>query len=160
MAKKRDESLSPRIENRKARHDYHILETLEVGMQLKGSEVKSIRRGQISLAEGFARVEPNSLKLMLLGVHIAPYEQAHGASGHEPLRPKVLLAHRREIRKLLDETSANHTTLVPLAVYFLRGRAKLLLGVATGKQQQDKRQDLKKREAQRDIRRALTRKKL
>lgn len=147
---------SPRIVNRKARHDYHILDTLEVGMSLKGSEVKSIRNGQVSLAEGFARVEPATMELMLYNVNIAEYTQAGPTNTHEPTRPRKLLAHRREIRKLHDETTAKGTTLIPLAMYFVRGMAKLEIGVARGKGQYDKRQDIKSREMDKEIRRHLS----
>lgn len=162
MAKTKQSSKThePRIDNRKARHQYHIHEKLEVGVQLQGSEVKSVRSGQVSLAEGFARVEPKTEELWLHGVHIAPYPQAGGANGHDPLRPRKLLAHKREIRKLLGTTSSKGTTLIPLAMYFVRGRVKLEIGVCTGKKQHDKREDVKSREADREMRRAMTRKRI
>lgn len=159
MSKKNDnKALAPRIENRKARHDYHILDKLEVGIILQGSEVKSIRHSEVSLGEGFARVEPNTMELWLYGVTIAPYRQAMGNNGHEPTRPRKLLAHRREIEKLFAHVSAKGTTLVPLAMYFVRGKVKLEIGVGQGKQAHDKRQDLKTRDADREMRRAMTRK--
>lgn len=159
MSKKKDNpTLSPRIENRKARHDYHIDHKLEVGIVLQGSEVKSIRHGEVSLGEGFARVEPNSMELWLYNVNIAPYRQAMGNNGHEPTRPRKLLAHRREIARLFDEASASKSTLVPLAMYFVRGKVKLEIGVGRGKQAHDKRQDIKAKSADRDMRRAMTRK--
>ena len=160
MAKKKDKkTTAARIENRKARYNYHILETLEVGIVLGGSEVKSARGGQVSLGEGFARVDPASMELFLHGVHISPYAHA-GPNGHQPDQTRKLLAHKREINRLYDLTSGKGPTLVPLAMYFVRGRAKLLLGVGVGKKQYDKRQDMKKRDAQKDIRRAMTRKRL
>ena len=161
MAKKKDKKTrEPRIDNRKARHQYHIEEKLEVGVALLGCEVKSIRLGEVSLGEGFARVEPNTGELWLHGVHIAPYLQATGTNAPDPIRSRKLLAHKREIRKIVGQTSAKGATLVPLALYFVRGRVKLEIGVATGKTHQDKRQDLKSKDANRDIRRAMTRKKL
>jgi SsrA-binding protein len=161
MAKKKDKkNREPRIDNRKARHQYHIEDKLEVGIALLGSEIKSIRLGEISLAEGFARVEPKTGELWLHGVHIAPYAQATGTNAPDANRSRKLLAHKREIRKLVGQTSAKGATLVPLALYFVRGRAKLEIGVATGKTHQDKRQDLKSKDADRDMRRAMTRKRL
>ena len=154
---KRQITSSPRIVNRRARHDFHILETLEVGLALLGSEVKSVRNGQVSLAEGYARVEPHDMQLYLYGVDIAPYAQA-GLENHDSKRRRKLLAHKRQILRLLGSTSTKGTTLIPLAMYFLRGKIKLEIGVATGKKQHDKRQDMKKREANKDIRRAMTRK--
>lgn len=158
--KQKTSTHEPRIDNRKARHQYHILDKLEVGVALQGSEVKSVRQGQVSLAEGFARVEPATVELWLHGVHIAPYLQATGVNGHDPIRPRKLLAHKREIRRLMTETSAKGTTLVPLAMYFKQGRIKLEIGVAIGKKHHDKRQDVKTREADREMRRAMTRKRL
>ncbi len=160
MAKrpKQKKDLSPRIVNRRARHDYHVVESLEVGIQLTGSEVKSIRNGQVSLAEGFARVDPNRMELFLLGVNIAHYTHAGPKTGHEPTRPRKLLAHKRQIASLLGQTANKGTTLVPLTMYFVRGKVKVELGVVRGKQSHDKRQDIKKRDADRDIRRAMTKK--
>ncbi|MCC7409917.1 MAG: SsrA-binding protein SmpB [Phycisphaeraceae bacterium] len=149
---------SPRIANRKAHHDYHILEKIEVGIELAGSEVKSIRAGLVSLAEGFAQVEASG-ELFLHSVHIGEYKQA-GPLGHIPVHPRKLLAHKREIQRLATKTSAKGFTLVPLAMYFVRGWVKVELGLATGKKAHDKRQDLKDRDAQRDMRRAMTRKTL
>jgi len=157
MAKKTKDSMTPRIVNRAARHKFAILETIEVGIVLLGSEVKSIRHGQASLAEGYARVEPEDMGLYLYGVHVAPYSHA-GPAGHPPLRRRQLLAHKREINRLLDQTTAKGTTLIPLAMYFKRGMVKVELGVAVGKQHHDKRQDIKTREADREIRRGMTRK--
>src|SRR5690606_24111397 len=140
------------IVNRRARHEYHVLESLEVGIQLTGSEVKSVRAGQVSLAEGYARVEPD-MQLWLYQVDIAPYPQA-GANNHEPKRRRKLLAHKRQILKLQGLTSAKGATLVPLTLYFVRGRAKIELGVVRGKQAHDKRQTMKGKDASREIRRA------
>ncbi len=153
---KADAGGGPRIVNRRARHEYHVLESLEVGIQLLGSEVKSVRAGQVSLAEGFARVEPD-MQLYLYNVDIAPYAQA-GPQGHEPKRRRKLLAHKRQIEKLFGQTTAKGTTLVPLTMYFVRGMAKIELGVVRGKQAHDKRQALKEKDAGKEIRRAMTRK--
>ena len=159
MAKRKDKSSArtsaPRIVNRRARHDYHISETLEVGVVLQGTEVKSVRAGQVSLAEGFARVEP-SMELWLYNVDIATYQQASAAYQHQTKAARKLLAHKREIARLHGMTTGKGVTLVPLSMYFVRGRAKVELGVATGKQHYDKRQDLRKREADLAIRRAMS----
>jgi len=149
---------SPRIVNRKARHEYHIDSTIECGIQLVGSEVKSVRNGQVSLAEGYARVEPADQQLYLYNVDIAAYKQAGPTGGHEPKRRRKLLAHRREIDRLFGATTDKGTTLIPLAMYFKRGYAKVEIGIGRGKRQYDKRQDMKKRDAGKDIRRAMTRK--
>jgi SsrA-binding protein len=146
----------PTIENRKARHQYHILDTIECGMKLVGTEVKSVRAGQISLAEGFVRATEPPPRLTLHGVHIAEYPPAGQASQHNPARTRTLLAQKREILKLVDRTREPGVTLVPLKVYFLRGVAKLLVGVAKGKGKADKRQDIARREAKRDIDRAMS----
>ncbi len=159
MAKStKDKTHTPRIVNRKARFQYHILESLEVGMVLLGSEVKSIRAGQVSLAEGFARVEPADMGLYLYNVDIAMYAHATGTTGHEPKRRRKLLAHKRQINKLLGETTAKGTTLVPLTMYFVRGMVKLELGVARGKRDYDKRQSIKDRDAGKQIRREMAKK--
>lgn len=160
MAKKQSKpNLSPRIANRRATHDYDISEKLEVGIALRGSEVKSVRNGQVSLAEGYAYVDPRTEELMLANVEIAHYPHA-GLNQHEPKRLRKLLAHKHQIRSLIGATTAKGTTLVPMAMYFTRGLIKLEIGVGTGKKQHDKRQDIKRREDQRDMRRAMTRKNL
>lgn len=156
MAKKND-NLSPRIVNRRALHDYHITEKLETGIVLTGSEVKSIRNAQVSLAEGYARVDPATMELYLHNVDIALYPHA-GVNQHAPKAPRKLLAHRREIEKLLGATTAKGTTLVPLAMYFKNGRVKVEIGVGVGKRAYDKRQDIRKKTADREIRRGMTRK--
>jgi SsrA-binding protein len=150
----------PTIENRRARHDYFIEETLECGMKLTGTEVKSVRLGRISLAEGFVRATLEPPQLILHGVHIAEYPPAGPVGSplqHQPTRDRVLLAQKREIRKFAERSSERGFTLVPLKVYFVRGRAKLLIGVGRGKQHGDKRQDIAKREAKRDMDRAMSR---
>jgi SsrA-binding protein len=149
----REANFNPRITNRRAMHEYFISHKLECGIALLGSEVKSLRLGKCQLSESYARVE--SGQLVLHGCHIDPYEKA--AIGHEPLRERRLLAHRREIRRLEGETEERGTTLIPLAIYFKDGRAKLELGVARGKQQHDKRQTIKRKEQDRQMRQAMTR---
>src|SRR5436309_3760226 len=120
MAGKEKANPSPRITNRRALHEYHLSARIECGMALKGSEVKSLRAGKAQLQESFARVENG--QLILHGCHIDPYEQA-SIRNHEPLRERRLLAHKREIKKLVDETRERSTTLIPLAIYFKGGRA-------------------------------------
>lgn len=148
----------PVIENRKARHRYTISDTLEVGIALRGSEVKSIREGKASIGEGYVRAEESPPGLFLHGMHIDEYGPASGVNQHKPVRVRALLAHKREILKLLRETSEKGVTLAPLKIYFKNGRAKLLIGVARGKAMHDKRRDIKERDAQRDIQRAMSRK--
>lgn len=160
MAQPGAQSNTPVIENRKARHRFVILETLEVGIKLVGTEVRSVRAGKCSLGEGYVRAETDPwLSLTLHGVHIDHYAPA-GASGsgrqHAAARSRTLLAHKREIRKLATATREKGMTIVPLKLYFKHGFAKLLIGVGRGKRQYDKRQDIRKREQQRDIRRAMS----
>ncbi len=159
MAKKKSDN--PRIVNRKAKHDYTILETLECGIVLSGSEVKSVRDGRVSLAEGFARIEPATGELWLHDVDIAMYAKASGGAQHAPKNKRKLLAHRKELRDLANATGSAGYTLVPLAMYFNdRGLAKVQIGVAKGKGHADKRESMKKRDAQRDIQRGMTRKRI
>ena len=141
-------------QNRKARHDYHVLETLECGIVLTGSEVKSLRNGLLSLEEAYGRVERG--EVWLVGCDIQEYSHAHQLN-HAPKRRRKLLLHRREIRKFASQAFENNLTLVPLKMYFKRGRAKVLLGICRGKKQYDKRESLKKKVMQRDIDRALRR---
>ncbi|HVP74052.1 MAG TPA: SsrA-binding protein SmpB [Phycisphaerales bacterium] len=151
----------PVIENRKARHDYFIEETLECGIELLGTEVKAVRLGLVSLGEGYVHAEaaPGSRPtLTLYSVHIGEYAPAGAARQHVPQRERRLLAHKREIRKLALRTAVKGLTLVPLKMYFVRGRAKLLIGVARGKQKADKRQSIAEREHRRDMDRAMSRK--
>lgn len=147
----------PTIENRRARHDYIVEDTLEVGLKLTGTEIKSVRQGQASLAEGYVRAVDKPPALTLHGVHIAEYPPAGERLQHNPVRTRVLLAHEREIVRLAERTRERGMTIVPLKIYFLRGRAKLLVGVARGKHAGDKRQDVIKREAKREMDRALSR---
>ncbi|MBM4100803.1 MAG: SsrA-binding protein SmpB [Phycisphaerae bacterium] len=148
---------SPTIENRRAFHDYSIGETVECGMELKGTEVKSVRASQVSIAEGFVMAEGSPLQLALHGVHIAEYPPAGRDRQHDPTRVRRLLASRREIERLAGQVQAKGVSLVPLKIYFKNGFAKLLIGVGTGKSKVDKRQSIAKRESQRDIDRAMHR---
>ena len=155
MASKGKANLSPRIENRKAWHEYHIDAKLECGIALVGSEVKSIRDGKVMLNDAYARIEHGTL--MLYQAYIDPYVKAALAYNHEPKRPRQLLARRREIKKLDAETQQRGTTLIPLAIYFKDGRAKVELGVARGKQHHDKRDAIRKKEQDRELRRMTAR---
>lgn len=151
---------APEILNRRARHDYFIEDTLEVGIKLVGTEVRSIRAGKCSIAEGYVRAEAEPARLLIYGMHVDEYGPAGPpASGrqHTMARSRTLLAHAREIRKLASASSIKGVTIVPLKLYFKAGRAKLLIGVARGKQAFDKRQTIKTRETQREIRRELSR---
>ena len=139
-------------ENRKARHDYHIHDTFEAGIVLTGTEVKALRGGKANLKDSYARIE--NCKVMLHNMHISPYEQGNRFN-HEPLRIRKLLLHRYEIIKLIGKTQEKGYTLVPLKLYFTRGKAKVELGLATGKKSYDKRQDIAERDAKRDIERAM-----
>lgn len=141
--------------NRKARHDYFLLDTYEAGLVLQGSEIKSIRAGQISLKEAYVRVDGE--QAWLVNAHIAPYDPA-SRENHDPTRDKKLLLHKKEIDKLWNEVRQKGTTIIPLRVYLSRGRAKLEIAVAKGKRHYDKRQSIKERDAQREIDRALSRK--
>ena len=161
MARRTDKNPgTPVIENRKARHHYHIAHTLEVGIKLVGTEVRSVRDGRCSLAEGYVRAETEPrLSLTLHSVHIDHYGPAGPQSTgrqHPATRQRTLLAHKREIAKLADASREKGVTIVPLKLYFKDGFAKLLIGVARGKRTYDKRQDIKKREQERDIRRAMS----
>jgi SsrA-binding protein len=139
-------------ENRKARHDYFIHETYEAGIALTGTEVKSLRAGKANLKDSYAMVE--HAELIVRNLHISPYEQGNRFN-HDPLRPRKLLMHRNEINRLIGQTKEKGYTLVPLKMYFIRGRVKVELGLATGKKLYDKRQDMAERDAKRDIDRAL-----
>ena len=134
--------------NRKARHDYQILETIECGIVLTGDEVKSLRGGRASLTEAYARVRDG--EAWLEGMHVPPYEQGDKRR-HLPTRPRKLLLHRREIDKLAAEQQGQRLTLVPLRVYFTHGVAKVEIGVGRGKREHEKRQSIAKREQEREI---------
>lgn len=138
-------------ENRKARHDYDIEERLEAGIVLTGSEIKSVRAGRMNLRGSYARVIND--EIFLYDTHISPYDQAY--TQHDPLRPRKLLLHRREINRLSGLVRQKGLTLVPLRVYFKHRRAKVELGVARGKKVYDKREDIAQRDARREIERAM-----
>jgi SsrA-binding protein len=152
MSDRRKDNFSPRIDNKRAFHEFFIEARLECGIALLGSEVKSLRYGKAQINEAFARVEKG--QLILHNAHIDPYTV--GNAHHEPLRERKLLLHKRELRRLEAETKVKGTTLVPLAIYFKDGRAKVEIGVARGKQQFDKRATIKKKELEREMRRATT----
>lgn len=139
-------------QNKKAYHDYFIEETYETGVVLQGTEIKSIRAGRVNLKDSFARVQNG--EVYLHNMHISPYEQGNRYN-HEPLRTRKLLLHKREISKLIGYTKEEGYTLVPLKVYLKNGFAKVLIGLGKGKKKYDKREDLKKKDAKRDIERAL-----
>lgn len=140
--------------NKKARRDYFILDTFETGLVLQGTEVKSLRDGKASLAEAYARLQGD--EIWLIGAHIPEY--SHGnRQNHEPTRPRKLLMHRREIERLRGKIEEKGLTLVPLRLYWRRGRAKLEIGLARGKRDYDRRQDTLKREADREMERAMGR---
>jgi len=140
--------------NRKARHEYFLEDALEAGISLRGSEIKSIRLGQVSLKE--AHVEIDGTEAWLVNAHIAAYESA-GQFNHEPRRRRRLLLHKREIRKLYDRVRQKGYTVVPLRLYLKRGKAKVEIALARGKRKFDKRTEMSKRDASRDIERALSR---
>ena len=140
------------IRNRKARHEFEILEELEAGLVLVGAEVKSLREGDASFTDAFARVDDG--ELWLYNLHISPYEQA-SVDVPDPKRPRKLLAHRREIERLAVRTAERGLTLVPLDLHFARGRAKVTLGLARGKKLHDKRETMKRKVMQREVDRAL-----
>ncbi|MES1213234.1 MAG: SsrA-binding protein SmpB [Singulisphaera sp.] len=139
-------------QNRSARHDYEVLDTLECGIVLVGSEVKSLRTAHVSLDEAYARVKGG--EVWLVGCDIPEYLQANRFN-HEPRRPRKILMHRREIHKFASKAYETGLTLVPLKLYFKKGKAKLLLGVCRGRKTHDKREKLKKRSVERDIQRAM-----
>ncbi|MGH7476465.1 MAG: SsrA-binding protein SmpB [Longimicrobiales bacterium] len=140
--------------NRKALHEYHVLDRWEAGLVLSGAEVKSIRAGKVNLGDAFARIENG--EAWLYNLHISPYDPA-SYQNRDPLRPRKLLLQRKEIRRLVGAVQEKGLTLVPLELYFRRGFAKLTLALARGKKLHDKRETLKQRAAQREIERALKR---
>jgi len=142
-------------DNRRARHDYQVLDTVEAGLVLQGSEVKSLRLGQVQLADAYARLTDG--ELWLEGVHIAPYQFAAGVGAHDPDRRRKLLLHRDEIDKLAARLTQERLTLVPLRLYFRDGRAKVELALARGRQKGDKRQAIAERDSKREMERALGR---
>ena len=150
----REQAQANIAENRKAYHDFHLLETFEAGVALLGTEVKAIRERRVNLRDSFARVQDG--QVFLYNVNISPYSH-RGYADHEALRPRKLLLHRRELSRIVGKVSARGYTLVPLSLYWKHGIAKLQLAIARGKRQYDKRQTIKKREAERDMRRQMGR---
>jgi SsrA-binding protein len=148
----REKAQSSIAENRKAFHDYHLLETFEAGLVLLGTEVKAIREGRVNLRDSFARVEGS--EVFIYNVHISPYSH-RGYADHEPLRRRKLLLHRSEIKKLIGKTVEKGMTLVPTRLYFKDGRVKVSVSIAKGKKDYDKRETIKKREADRETRAAV-----
>jgi len=141
-------------ENRKARFDYHILESFEAGLVLTGAEIKSARTGEITVNEAYVR--PQGSELFLLNAYIKPYAHS-GDKEYDPRRPRKLLLHRKEIAKLTRELETKGTTIVPLKIYLKGGRAKIEIALGKGKAAPDKRQDIKKREADREVAREIAR---
>ncbi len=139
-------------ENRKAFHDYHLLESFEAGLVLLGTEVKAIREGRVNLRDSFARLENG--EVFLYNVNISPYSH-RGYADHEPLRRRKLLLHRDEIRKLIGKTVEKGMTLVPTRLYFKKGRVKVSVALAKGKKEYDKRETIKRRETDRETRAAI-----
>jgi len=139
-------------ENRKAFHDFHVLDTFEAGLVLLGTEVKAVRERRVNLRDSFARVEDG--EVFLYNVHISPYSH-RGYADHEPMRRRKLLLHRGEIRKLIGRTVEKGMTLVPLRMYLKNGRVKVALGLAKGKKEYDKREAIRRREADRETRAAV-----
>ena len=144
--------VKPIAQNRKARHDFFVEESLECGIELKGTEVKSMRQGKVNLKESYAIVKDG--EVFVQGMHISPYEQGN-IFNTDPLRPKRLLLHKSEIRKLGAQVQRQGYTLIPLRIYLKDGRMKLELGLCKGKQLHDKRDDAAQRAAKRDIERAM-----
>jgi SsrA-binding protein len=138
------------VSNRKAYHDYFIMETYEAGIALKGTEVKSLRDGRANLQDGYATI--NNGEVWLLGMHVSPFEKGN-INNHDPKRDRKLLLHKSEIRRLIGVTSKKGMTLIPLKVYFKNNVAKVELGVARSKKSYDKREAIKKREVERELRR-------
>jgi len=148
----REKAQSNIAENRKAFHDFHLLETFEAGIVLLGTEVKAIREGRVNLRDSFARVEDG--EVFLYNVNISPYSH-RGYADHEPLRRRKLLLHRDEIRKLIGKTVEKGMTLIPVRLYYKNGRVKVAVSLAKGKKEYDKRETIKRREADRETRAAM-----
>jgi SsrA-binding protein len=148
MPEKEKPDITPVATNRRARHDYAVEETFEAGIVLTGSEVKTLRDGKMSLSDAYAAIQRGEVYLM--NAHIPPYPQA-SMLNHEPLRPRKLLLHNREISRLIGKTAEKGYTLVPLRVYFKGNKAKVEIALAKGKREYDKRQSIAKREAEREM---------
>lgn len=156
MAKGKHKTQAPEVRNRRATFDYDITDRLEVGIKLQGSEVKAIRQGNVSIAEGFVRVQRHPPRLTLHGMNIGDYGPA-GPLAHEPTRTRLLLAHKREIEKLASQSERKGVAIVPLRLYFKNGFAKLQIGVGTGRRKSDKRRAIADRDMRRDVERELSR---
>ncbi len=152
--KKTDPNLRLVTRNRKAWHNYHILETIEAGLVLVGTEVKSLRQGKCNLLDAYARIVES--EVFLENMHISPYDPGHRFN-HDPTRTRKLLLHRREIRRLTGKTQEKGLTLIPLKVYFKGRNAKVELGLARGKRLYDKREAIARRESERELRRSVFR---
>jgi SsrA-binding protein len=152
MAKRQDDGVLLVADNRKAGHDFHLLETFEAGIALVGTEVKAIREGRVQLRDSYCRLE--GAEAYLLGVHIGQYSHG-GSASHDPTRPRKLLLRREELNKLLGKTTERGLTIVPLRVYFKHGRVKVAIALAKGKKTIDKRETIKRREAERETRAAV-----
>lgn len=139
-------------QNKKAYHDYFVIETYEAGLELFGTEVKSVREGKVNLKDSWCHVKNG--EIFANGMHVSPYEKGN-IFNRDPMRPKKLLMHKREIKKLFDLTKQQGYAIIPLSVYFVKGRAKLEIGLCKGKKLYDKREDAAKRDAKRDIDRTL-----
>lgn len=139
-------------QNRKASHDYSIIDTIEAGIVLKGTEIKSIRAGRINLKDGYATIRNG--EIFLQNVHISPYEQGN-VFNHDPVRTRKLLMHKKQIARLVGEIKSSGYTLIPLKVYIKDGYAKVLIGLGKGKKKYDKREDLKRKDQKREIDRAM-----
>lgn len=139
-------------DNRKARHDYHVLETFEAGLVLEGTEVKAIREGRVNLRDSYCRLEQG--EAYVLGMHVGAYSHG-GYAAHDPTRRRKLLLHRQELNKLLGKTTEKGLTIVPLSMYLKKGRVKLSIALAKGKNTIDKRETIRKREAERETRAAI-----
>jgi SsrA-binding protein len=152
--RKRERKQAERIiaDNRKARFDYHLVETFEAGIALVGTEVKAIREGRVNLRDSFARAEDG--EIYVHGIHIGAYS-SRGYADHEPLRRRKLLLHRQEIRKLIGKTTERGMTLVPVRMYFKNGRVKVAISLAKGKKEHDRRETIRRREADRETRAAV-----
>ncbi|MCT7951425.1 SsrA-binding protein SmpB [Ancylothrix sp. C2] len=155
MAEKKSEGFKIISDNRQARFLYEILETYEAGIELKGTEVKSIRAGRVNLRDGYGLVRNG--EMWLINSHISPYETASEYFNHEATRTRKLLLHKAEIRKLLGKVEQQGLTLVPLKMYFKSGKVKVEIALGKGKKLHDKREDIKRREDKRDIERAMKR---
>jgi SsrA-binding protein len=148
---KEKESNEPALDNRRARHEFHILESLEAGLALTGTEIKSIREGGVSLNEAFARVRDS--ELWLVNMYIPPYKAGSAFSEHDPRRARKLLVHKSQLERLAARSAEKGLTIVPLRLYFTRGKAKVEIGLAKGKKLYDKRKSIQDREIKRELER-------